>query len=102
MGVLRKPCCKKFENFTTEYVDLVLDDDDRLRLLSELLMRVQVDVLPLTNTDLRSVAHEIDQDLNRKVVREHVLFNRTLQRCSFGDAEIKIEIARIKESVRPA
>lgn len=89
-----KPCCKKFEKLSIQYVDLVVTEDESLRMLAELLMRTN-NVDPLTNRELHSLAHEIEQYLNRKIVREYSIFNRTLHACTFDDADLGAEIVRI-------
>ena len=93
-----KPCCKKFKKIAVRYCDFVSNDDYALRMLAELLLR-STDDFPPEGRDLRTIGHQIEQYLNRKVVLESWLFNRSLCLCSFDDAEIKIEKLKVQKKL---
>ena len=94
-----KPCCNEFKKLTIQYVDLVVPEDESLRMFAELLMRANDDE-PFIGRDLRSFAHEIEQYLNRKIVREHHMFNRSLHSCTFPEADLKSEFVRVSEKLK--
>ena len=93
-----KPCCKKFEQLAVRYCDFVSNEDHSLKMLSELLLRA-TDDLPLDGRDLRSVAYQIEQYLNRKVALESWLLGRSLCLCTFDEVDIQAEIIRISHKM---
>ena len=93
-----KPCCKKFEQLAVRYCDFVSNEDHSLKMLSELLLRVTDDI-PLDGRELRTIAHQIEQYLNRKNVLENWLFDRPLCLCSFDETDTKMELIRVSHKM---
>ncbi len=88
-----KVCCAKFKTIAVKYSDCAFVEDDRLRLLAELLVRVEG--YSLEPEELRGVGHEMLHYLNRKVLLEHYVFQRSLRSCTFDDIDARTELSRI-------
>lgn len=79
-----------------EYVDLMVQEDDRLHLLSELLMGLNANDYPLSVRELQTLAKEIKVYLGRKAICEHLIFGRPLNRFHFDEIDLKFEISRLR------
>lgn len=91
--MLLKPCCSKYKKFALVYQDIVIAEDERLRLLVDLLSQVNPE-LGFTKQGFQRIADEIQFYLDRKVVRDHYFFGRTLSECSFDAADLGAELCR--------
>ena len=90
-----KPCCDKFERRARAYIDLTLGDDDSLRLLPNLLWKMDYSEA-IDIKDAHSIAHTIEQYLDRKQMTEYVFLNRTLPDHILEEADFRSEAKRIR------
>ena len=96
MTVLKKapkPCCKKFEDFSRNYVDLVVQDDEMLELLISFISRVD-DNDPMESVELRRLAIPLREYLARKKIRESYFFGRSLIGSGIDSADVGAEVMR--------
>ncbi len=96
---MMKPCCRKFDQFAMRYQDIVCQDDYRLRMIANLLLNIQ-DLECFDVESLEEIAHTIDEYINRKIVREHYFFGRTLRSCTFDSVELGAEIHRVHARIK--
>jgi len=93
--IVLKPCCKRFREISVRYQDAVFSDDYQLRMLANLLLCVQ-EIEGLDVESVREIGHAIDNFINRKIVREHYFFGRSLNSCTLSDTDLHAEIHRIR------
>ena len=96
---LLKPCCNKFPKVANNYIDTVFHDDYRLRMLANLLLCAK-DQDCFDMESLEEIALFIEEFINRKIVREHYFFGRTLKTCTFDDADLSAEIHRVHAKMK--
>ena len=94
-----KPCCKKFRRVVGKYIDVTVDTDSTLRLTANLLFSME-SLETLDPSAMRELGVMLENFLNRKVVLEHVFFDRSLGSCTFGEADLSTEIHRVHAKVR--
>jgi hypothetical protein len=98
---LLKPCCARFSKLALEYQDLTASDDYQLRALSNLLLCI-TDMEIFEVETLHEVARLIDAFLDRKLVREHYLFGRTVKGSAISAIELGAEIHRVHSKLKEA
>ena len=94
-----KPCCKKFQKISVQYLDIAIIEDDTLQLIISLLSRLK-EYHPIEAEEARKLADFLDGYLNLKIVREHYFFGRSLKSCNLEASDLRAEISRIDEKLR--
>lgn len=96
---LLKPCCSKFSRIASQYIDIVCHDDYRLRMIANLLHCAKdQDIFDMES--LEEIALLIEEFVNKKIVREHYFFGRTLRPCLFNDADLSAELHRVHATMK--
>ena len=96
---MRNAGCKKFEKLALLYEDISADMDRPLRLLSDLLLAVHHTEV-VDDDAIESIGFFLRDFMNKKLVYEHYIFGRSLQDCTFSDAEVSGELCKITLQLR--
>lgn len=81
------------------YLDLSADEDFSLRLIANLLSLLGGEET-LSSKDSHSLSALLIHYLNRKIVREHVFFDRPLFECTFTEESIRRECHRVRVATK--
>jgi len=90
----KKPVCEKCDPVIQTYINLSLNDDEALGLLSDLL--IVGNPSDLSERNVGEIGYTISAYLQRKLLREATLFGRSKKRLQLEEFEVKGELARIK------
>ncbi len=93
-----KECCPVLKDITRHFLDISSKDDSDLRLLGPALRACDYELFD--QESLQTAGNKILEYLDRKIVKDHFFWARSLTSYSASDQQLKIDLFTVEKLVK--